>query len=223
MPRVINITIRDKLAVVADRTVYVCGNSDYTVHFDFDAEWDAYKTKTARFIFGSKYKDVVFDGNECPVPIIANAYGLNVGVFAGDLHTSTPAYVETERSILCGFGFPADPDPDVYAQIMEKLNTISDDLGKAVEEYLKENPIEGGVVLYNAPQQLTDEEKAQARENIGIVAYDGEYVVTPSTEDAVTLQTAQKLMDADVHVQKIPFYDVSNDQGGSTVYIGTEV
>ncbi len=145
MPRVINITIRDKLAVVADRTVYVCGNSDYTVHFDFDAEWDAYKTKTARFIFGSKYKDVVFDGNECPVPIIANAYGLNVGVFAGDLHTSTPAYVETERSILCGFGFPADPDPDVYAQIMEKLNMISDDIGAAVEEYLKENPIEGGV------------------------------------------------------------------------------
>lgn len=129
MPRVINITIRDKLAVVADRTVYVCGNSDYTVHFDFDAEWDAYKTKTARFIFGSKYKDVVFDGNECPVPVIANAYGLNVGVFAGDLHTSTPAYVETERSILCGFGFPADPDPDVYAQIMEKLNAISSGYG----------------------------------------------------------------------------------------------
>ena len=145
MPRVINITIRDKLAVVADRTVYVCGNSDYTVHFDFDAEWDAYKTKTARFIFGSKYKDVVFDGNECPVPIISNAYGLNVGVFAGDLHTSTPAYVETERSILCGFGSPADPDPDVYAQIMSKLNMISDDIGAAVEEYLEENPIEGGV------------------------------------------------------------------------------
>lgn len=145
MPRVINITIRDKLAVVADRTVYVCGNSDYTVHFDFDAEWDAYKTKTARFIFGSKYKDVVFDGNECPVPIISNAYGLNVGVFAGDLHTSTPAYVETERSILCGFGLPADPDPDVYDQIMSKLNMISDDIGAAVKEYLKENPIEGGV------------------------------------------------------------------------------
>lgn len=145
MPRVINITIRDKLAVVADRTVYVCGNSDYTVHFDFDAEWDAYKTKTARFIFGSKYKDVVFDGNECPVPIISNAYGLNVGVFAGDLHTSTPAYVETERSILCGAGSPADPDPDVYAQIMSKLNMISDDIGAAVEEYLEENPIEGGV------------------------------------------------------------------------------
>ncbi len=145
MPRVINITVRDKLAVVADRTVYVCGNSDYTVHFDFDAEWDAYKTKTARFIFGSKYKDVVFDGNECPVPIISNAYGLNVGVFAGDLHTSTPAYVETERSILCGAGSPADPDPDVYAQIMEKLNMISDDIGAAVEEYLEENPIEGGV------------------------------------------------------------------------------
>lgn len=101
---------------------------------------------------------------------------------------------------------------------------------KALEKRLaeiEENDMPGGAVSgavrFDEEQSLTEEEKAQARANIGIVAYDGEYVVTPSTEDAVTLQTAQKLMDADVHVKKIPFYDVTNNQGGSTVYIGTEV
>lgn len=89
------------------------------------------------------------------------------------------------------------------------------------------NDMSGGVVTgavrYDAAQELTEEQKAQARANIGIVAYDGTYEVTPSTTDDVTLHTAQKLMDADVQVKKIPYYDVSNNQGGSTVYIGTEV
>lgn len=144
MPRIIDVTIRDKIAV-ADSTVYVCGNSDYTIRFDLDAEWAAYDTKTARFVYGSRYIDVVFDGNECQVPIIANAYGLNVGVFAGNLHTTTPAYIRTERSILCGAGAPAAPSSDVYNEIMDKLNMISDDIGAAVEDYLEKNPIEGGV------------------------------------------------------------------------------
>ena len=46
-------------------------------------------------------------------------------MFAGDLHTTTPAYFACVPSILCGNGIPADPTPDVYAQIMELLNNIS--------------------------------------------------------------------------------------------------
>lgn len=52
--------------------------------------------------------------------------------------------------------------------------------------------------------------------------YDGEYMVTPSPE-AQVLETAKKLMKDDVTVKKIPFYNVSNTAGGSTVYIGKEV
>lgn len=50
--------------------------------------------------------------------------------------------------------------------------------------------------------------------------YDGDYTVTPSTENEITLETAQKLMRADVKVQKIPYAEVSNDKGGKTVTIG---
>lgn len=37
----INIKVKDKIAV-GDETLIVCGNSDYTVNFELDAEWAAY-------------------------------------------------------------------------------------------------------------------------------------------------------------------------------------
>jgi len=123
MARVINITIRDKIAI-ADRTIYVCGNSDFVIHFDFDAEWEQYQTKTARFIStDGTYQDVVFEGNECPMPIMTDTYLVKVGVFAGDLRTTTAALVSAKKSILCASGSPAAPREDVYAQIMELLNS----------------------------------------------------------------------------------------------------
>lgn len=145
MARVINITIRDKIAV-ADKTLYVCGNSDFVIHFDFDAEWKEYDTKTARFITSDDtYHDVIFDGSDCPMPILTDTYLIKVGVFAGNLRTTTSALVSARKSILCRSGSPAAPPDDVYAQIMEKLNMISDDIGKAVEDYLEDHPIGGGV------------------------------------------------------------------------------
>lgn len=120
----IQINIKDKVAR-ADRVIIVCDNSDYTAVFDFDDEWSAYETKTARFVYGGTYTDVVFTGNSCPIPEIHDSRSLTIGVYAGDLHTTTPAYVSCVPSILCGNGIPADPTPDVYAQIMELLNNIS--------------------------------------------------------------------------------------------------
>ena len=120
----ISIKIRNKVAK-GEYAVIVCDNSDYTAVFDFDAEWDAYDTKTARFVYGGKYTDAVFSGNECAVPVMQNTRAVTVGVFAGDLHTTTPAYISCVPSILFGNGIPADPTPDVYAQIMELLNKDS--------------------------------------------------------------------------------------------------
>lgn len=53
--------------------------------------------------------------------------------------------------------------------------------------------------------------------------YDGLYDITPKTDEAQTLQTAQKYLTQNVKVGKIPYFDVSNTAGGSTVYIGNEV
>ena len=53
-------------------------------------------------------------------------------------------------------------------------------------------------------------------------AYDGEYKVTPAVHEQ-TMATNQKVMKDDVTIKKIPYYDVSNQAGGSTVYIGGDV
>lgn len=120
----ISITVKNKVAR-ADRAIIVCGNSDYVAAFDFDDEWSAYDTKTARFVYCGKCTDVVFTGNECPIPVMQDTRSLTVGVYAGDLHTTTPTYISCVPSILCDNGIPADPTPDVYNQLMELLNNIS--------------------------------------------------------------------------------------------------
>lgn len=119
---IIKITVRNKIAMLAAPTAIVCGNSDYSIQFDFDDEWSAYETKTARFITGSKFTDVVFSGDTVDMPIVYNTRMVAVGVFAGDLRTTTPALIFAHRGILDGTGSHAAPDADVYNAIMQALN-----------------------------------------------------------------------------------------------------
>ena len=146
MDKNINISIHNKIAA-ADGTVYICGNSDYIAEFEFDREWDAFEYKTARFIHGTTYTDVVFQGSLCPVPVLYNLTSFRVGVFAGDLSTTTPATVYAKKSILCGSGVPADPTIHVYSQIMALLNdlneTSAEKIRAIIEEYMAEHPASG--------------------------------------------------------------------------------
>lgn len=119
----IRISVKNKIAVQTNRTLYVCGNSDYTALFDLDAEWNAFEIKTARFCYNGHYSDVVFTGNECEIPVIADTNEFEIGLFAGNLHTTTPAMVLCERSILSTSGTPTNPSPDVYHQLIEKINS----------------------------------------------------------------------------------------------------
>lgn len=119
--KTILIPVIDKIAQSPDDEI-VCGNSDYYIEFAFDSEWDGYDVKTARFVYSGKKTDVVFEGNTVQVPVMANTTKVFVGVFSGDLRTSTPAAIVCRPSILCKGGMPHDPTPDVYAQIMEMLN-----------------------------------------------------------------------------------------------------
>lgn len=146
MPDIINVSVENKIATKTDDTEYVCGNSVYVAKFAFDSEWDAYDTKTARFSYNGSYIDIVFTGTECHIPIISGTYFFNIGVYAGNLHTTTPARVPCKKSILCDTGFPADPPDDVYNQIMAKLNSLGsadpEAIAKAVADYLAAHPIE---------------------------------------------------------------------------------
>lgn len=151
MNKVIEITIRNKVARIASSPIIVGKNKDYIVRFNFDEDWDKYDTKTARFSQDEQYQDIIFAGNECSMPALDGGKVVEIGVYAGDISTTTPAYLKVHKSIIDDDGVPADPTPDVYAQLMERLNEL-------------EAP---AAVLYTE-QNLTDKQKAQARDNIGV-------------------------------------------------------
>lgn len=147
----IKITVREKRAKCNGRERIVCGNSDYVIKFDFDDEWAAYDTKTARFVYdGGKYTDVQFTGDEVGVPVLRDTRTVSVGCYAGDIHTTTAALIQAVPCCTDPDGTPADPAPDVYNQLMERFDKM-----EAPE-----------AVLYTE-QELTDEQKKQARVNIG--------------------------------------------------------
>lgn len=129
----INITVTDKQALVQGAPVIVCGNSDYTVTFTFDEEWDAYEAKTARFGFiregKALYTDVIFSGNQCTAPVLSNTRCVMIGVYAGDLRTTTPAQVPCQKSILCGAPSHEDPPADVYNQLMQMYENMNQSIG----------------------------------------------------------------------------------------------
>ena len=59
-------------------------------------------------------------------------------------------------------------------------------------------------------------------EYIGGERYTGDYEVTPKVEKQ-TMPTKDKILINDMTIEAIPFYNVSNTSGGSTVFIGSEV
>ena len=121
--KTLHIAVADKKAIYRERDgEIVCGNSDYVIEFAFDSEWSAHATRTARFVWSGQYRDVVFTGYTCPVPTLNDTTSVSVGVYAGNLCTTTPAIISCKRSILCGSDLPSDPPDSVYTQILEKMD-----------------------------------------------------------------------------------------------------
>lgn len=180
----INITVREKIAHTISDTCIVCGNSDYVAIFDFDAEWDAYEVKTARFIWGGTFTDVPFTGNECPVPVIPDAVSVLVGVYAGDLHTTTAAAVEVRRSILGGSETEAEVSHEIKdafgkmlagkidapqtAQVGEVLTVEEVDTEGKPKKWKTQEMDVADVVKFTE-QDLTEEQTNRARKNISVV------------------------------------------------------
>jgi hypothetical protein len=166
---VLPITVRNKVATYTGDTAYICGNSDYTVVFTLDAEWDGYGLKTARFVYGKSFVDVVFDGTVCTFPKIENANHIQVGIFAGDLHTTTGASIRACPSIRSAGGAPEEPEPDVYDQLISRLDNLEqngvpqDKVEQAVEKYLDENPIEGTSFTPGNAVELTQDNVLNVR------------------------------------------------------------
>ena len=142
MDKTFNISVKNKRAKNLSKIPYVCGNKDYRVAFDFDDDWNQYPIKTARFVTadGTPYEETVID-NQCKFPQIMDTFRADVGVYAGDLVTTTPAVVECLRSIRSGTGAtPEVPEPDRYDQMMEAINADAlraEEAANAAEEKLE--------------------------------------------------------------------------------------
>lgn len=122
MDRNIQIEIKDRIAHLVGNPKIICGNNDYSVTFAFDDEWAGVDVKTLRVSYNNKYSDHVFTGDTVELPPIIKAVEVYLGVFAGDI-TSTRVAVRAEPSILCSGGSVADPEPDVYHQLIELINS----------------------------------------------------------------------------------------------------
>lgn len=147
----IQITVRGKTAQPEGAPVIVCGNSDYTVTFAFDSEWLRYAAKTARFCFVQngvrRYYDVLFEGDTVSVPVLSDVYAVEIGVYAGDIHTSTPARIPCARSVTDGAPQHADPPADVYDQLLAYLAALQNGSNAAVTAVPLANLADGGTVV----------------------------------------------------------------------------
>jgi hypothetical protein len=131
MARIIPVSVANKIAAAPSDAVIVCDNSDYIAEFEFDAEWANFDVKTARFCFNGAHMDVIFTGNSVEIPRIYGALYIEIGVFAGDICTTTPARIRCARSILTANGNVAAPSNDVYSQIISKMDNAERDAASA--------------------------------------------------------------------------------------------
>ena len=126
----LNITVRNKIATTIDPATVVNGNNDYTVVFDFDSEWDSLSSKTAMFVYGreeQKYKTVTFTGNSCVMPALYNTGYVLIGVFAGDIKTTSAAYVkcipcirDNDSTLDTGSGGTIDTGTTDHSQLINR-------------------------------------------------------------------------------------------------------
>ena len=123
----LRISVKDKIATLVNDVELVCGNSDYRVIFEFDEDWAKYNAKTALFVFGDTTVEVPFTGNiitEKDAVAIEKATKCYIGVFTGDLITTTKAEIKCLTSIRDIAKTPKPPKEDVYNKIIELINSI---------------------------------------------------------------------------------------------------
>lgn len=130
----IQISVRDKIATQTDGTVIINGNSDYSIEFDFDAEWADLNNKVGIFAYNDAaahkwaYQPVMFSGNTCAVPILRDIHCVYVGVTAGNVRVTTPAKVQCRLSISDYADTEEPPSADIWGQILAKLDELQTEI-----------------------------------------------------------------------------------------------
>ncbi|MBQ8921703.1 MAG: hypothetical protein IJ060_12520 [Oscillospiraceae bacterium] len=136
------IRIRNRYAMLMTQSFIVNGNTSYIVEFDFDSEWDEYAEKTARFVYcderGARHWiDVPITDNTCNVPRLERIDKVEVGVYAGNIRTSTPALIPCLWSILCYRGEKHIPVRNCFRELLALVNIYETQGSSAYKVALK--------------------------------------------------------------------------------------
>ena len=134
----IKIIVEDKVASVVGMPSIICGNNDYTLSFTFDDEWNDEQNKVARFKYKKdgikKFIDVPIKDNTCQVPKLLGIGLVRVGVYAGDLKTTTGAKIKCDKSILCdGVEETTEAFKNLYDEAMEQIKEVADTVKAELE------------------------------------------------------------------------------------------
>lgn len=156
MPEIL-IHVKNKVPeIVGDIKYIVADNSDYSIRFTFDELWDNGE-KTVYFIRSNGYvfppaktsNETVSVPVQKDVPILS---WLHVGVQQGDIKTSCPCDVKLFPSAASYIKDDAvQPVPSMWEDIVSRMEELEkngvpeDQITVAVEKYLKENHVTGGV------------------------------------------------------------------------------
>ena len=132
----IHITVRERIAQADGDPEIVCGNSDYTAVFDLDAEWDAFRARILRAVWRDNvtgqiiHEDTLFTGNTATIPPVWRTCQVLIGVYAGDIRTTTAARVPCIGCITDTAPHHDDPDDALYRQLLAYLEQIEQGGGK---------------------------------------------------------------------------------------------
>lgn len=130
----IHINVKNRVATANGDSRIINGNSDYSIEFDFDAEWANLNNKIGIFAYNDAathkwaYQPVMFSGNTCAVPILRDIHCVYVGVTAGNVRVTTPAKVQCRLSISDYADTEEPPSADIWGQILAKLDELQTEI-----------------------------------------------------------------------------------------------
>lgn len=130
----IHINVKNRVATANGDSRIINGNSDYSIEFDFDAEWSDLNNKIGIFAYNDAaahkwaYQTVMFSGNTCTVPILRDIHCVYVGVTAGNVRVTTPAKVQCRLSISDYADTEEPPSADIWGQILAKLDELQTEI-----------------------------------------------------------------------------------------------
>lgn len=126
----IGITVTNRIAQASGKPEIVCGNSDYTAAFTFDSEWNALTEKTLQLAYYKNgtflAQEVAFSGTSVELPPLYGITEVFVGVYAGNIRTTTPARIACLPCITdLAYSDGGSADPGSIAQIVARLGGLS--------------------------------------------------------------------------------------------------